>query len=77
MASSARHRAMRMSTRPELLLAHLLPLSTSEHHHVHLQRPGHPLVPIAPPNSPAHASERKNSAKTRSARCHAVGRVTC
>eukprot|EP01047_Picozoa_sp_COSAG01_P112504 COSAG01_NODE_41254_length_453_cov_22.302260_2_plen_54_part_01 len=54
---------MRMSTCPELLLAHPLLLSASEYLHVHLQRPSEPLVAVAPPNSPAHASERKNSAK--------------
>jgi len=52
---------MRMSAIPELLLAHLSSISTSEHQYVHLQRHGHPPIAIALLNSPPHTPERKNS----------------
>eukprot|EP01047_Picozoa_sp_COSAG01_P082026 COSAG01_NODE_16592_length_1221_cov_725.169190_1_plen_118_part_10 len=52
---------MRMSAIPELLLAHLSSISTSEHQYVHLQRHGHPPIAIALLNSPTHTPERKNS----------------
>jgi hypothetical protein len=53
--------SMRMSASLELLLAHLLSISTSEHRYVHLQRHGHPPIAIALPNGPTHAPMRKNS----------------
>lgn len=68
---------MRMLARPELLLAHLLPHAASTHHHVHLQRLAQPFAAVAPPNSPAHAPERKNSVPNRAARCSAAREVTC
>jgi hypothetical protein len=68
-ASSTQHRSMRMSASPELLLAHLLSISTPEHQYVHLQRHGQPPIAIALPNSPTHAPERKNSVTKQGARC--------